>query len=299
MSNLRQLIDSISAKLQGFTRDQDQQTYLTAPIDSDDTSLTVNEPKLITQGIVEIEEELMWIQRVDNASGTVTVAPFGRGYLSTTAASHTANTAIMNNPKYPKSQIHAAIDDAVDSVFPDLYVLNNYEFTFVSARQTYEVPSTVQQIHRVTWETIGPSRTWLPLTAWRFDPQANTTRFPSGRTVDIPQVPIPGRTVRVTYMTPPTKFTDYTTDFATATGMNSTAEDVILYGACYRLVGFQESPRLQIQSIETQQRSQLVPPGATQNAARHFYQLYQLALQSERERLFRRDAGQAHFGRVG
>jgi hypothetical protein len=293
--NLRQFIDRISAKLQGFTRDQDQQTYLTTSIDSDDLTFTVNEPKMITQGIAEIEEELVWIQRVDNSTGTVTIAPYGRGYLSTTAASHASNTAILNNPKYPRSEIHAAIDDAVDSVYPDLYTLANYEFPFAAARTAYEVPAAVDQVHRVTWESIGPTREWIPVTRWNFDPKANTTRFPSGKSLSLYQGVIPGRTVRVTYIKPPTKFSDYVTDFATATGLNSTAEDVIVYGACYRLVGFQESPRLQIQTIESQLRSQLVPPGSTMNAARHFYQLYQLALNSERERLLRQDPPSAHF----
>lgn len=295
MSNLRQIIDRIASNLQGFTRDQDEQTYITGAIDADDLTMTVNEPKLITQGIVEIDEELLWVQRVDNSSGSVTVSPFGRGYLSTTAASHTSNSAVLNNPKFPRSQIHAAIDDAVDSVYPDLYVLANYEFSYVAARSTYEVPAAVDQVHRLTWENIGPSRTWLPLTRWNFDPTANTTRFPSGKSIDLFQAPIPGRTVRLTYIKPPSKFTDYSTEFATATGLNSTAEDVIVYGACYRLVGFLESPRLQIQSIESQLRSQLVPPGSTMNAARHFYQLYQLALSSERERLLRQNPTSAHF----
>lgn len=295
MSNLRQIIDRITANLMGFSRDQDEQTYITTSIDADDLTFTVNEPKLAGQGIVEIDEELLWIQSTDNTSGLVTVAPFGRGYLSTTAASHTANTAVLNNPKFPKSQIHAAIDDATDSVYPDLYVLANYEFSYVAARNTYEVPAAVDQVHKITWESIGPSRTWRPINRWKFDPSANTTSFPSGKSIDLFQAPIPGRTVRVTYMKPPSKFTDYTTDFATATGLNSTAEDVIVYGACYRLVGFLESPRLQISSVESQLRSQLVPPGSTTNAARHFYQLYQLALQSERERLLRQDPTTAHF----
>lgn len=298
MSNLRQLIDRVSQALQGFTRDQDQQTYITAPIAEDDLTLTVAEPRMISQGMVEIEEELMWVKSVDQASGTVTLAPYGRGYMSTTAVAHDMNVAVLNSPKYPNSQIRAAIDETVEGIYPDLYVLATYEFPFVASRVTYELPAAVDQVHRVNWQSIGPSQTWLPITRWNFDPQANTTAFPSGKSIDLFQAPVPGRTVRVTYKKPPSTFTDHTTAFATATGLNASAEDVIIYGTCYKLVGSQESPRLQLQSIESLLQAQLVPPGSTQNAARHYYQLYQNALTGERERLLRQDPPMAHFRRV-
>lgn len=295
MSNLNQLTDRVTSYLQGFSRDQEQKTWLTTSVDASGLTFKVNDPNFISAGMCEINDELVWVSRVDNSSGDVTVAPFGRGYQGTTATAHDINACIINSPKFPKRQIKQAVDDTIRGVYPDLYQIANYEFPAVAARTTYELPEDVDLVHRVTTETIGPTRRWAHLVRWRFDPQADPDRFASGKSLDIYQEPVPGQTVRVTYLKPPSTFADSTTEFATATGLNATAEDCIVYGACFRLVGFLESPRLQISAIEQQLRSQQVPPGSTQHAARHFLQLYQLSLASERERLIRANPTSSHF----
>lgn len=295
MSTAAQMTNRIVGALQGFTKDQDEQTYLTSSLDTSATSFTVSEPKLVSQGIVEVEQELMWVKAVDNTTSTVTLAPYGRGYMSTTAASHTANVAIVNNPKFPRSQIYLTLNDAIAGLYPDLYVTASTEFSAVAARNTYELPSDVAQVHRVTWEQIGPSLSWPSISRYRFDPRANTTRFPSGKSLDLYQFPIPGRTVRVTYTKAPSTFTDLATDFVAATGLPSSVEDTVIYGACWRLVGFLEPPRLQVQAQETVLRSSVVQPGASLSAARHFLQMYQISLQAERERLLRTDPTSMYF----
>lgn len=295
MSNLTQITDRIRSYMQGFSRDQEEQTWLTQPATTTDLTLRVNEPKLISQGLNEIGDELVWVARTDNITGEVTVAPFGRGYQSTTATAHDVNARVINNPKFPRSEIRQAVNDAIRGVYPDLYVVENNEFPAVAARSTYELPADVDLVYSVTYETIGPTKRWANLTRWRFNPTADPDRFPTGKSIDIYQEPIPGRTIRVIYGKPPNVFADNSTEFSAATGLSATSEDCIVYGACFRLVGMLENPRLQISTIESQLRGQLVQPGATQYAARHFMQLYQLALQSERERLFRANPTSTHF----
>lgn len=295
MSDLSQLTDRATSYLQGFSRDQDEKTWLLTNITPESLSFRVADPKFISAGLVEVGDELMWVSRVDNTSGDVMVAPFGRGYQGTPAVAHDADACVTNSPKFPKSQVKQAINDAIRGVYPDLYVVGTYEFPYVAARTTYELPPDVDLVQGVTTETIGPTRRWAHLQRWRYNPQADPDRFPSGKSIDIYQEPIPGQTVRIVYLKPPNTFADSSTDFSSATGLNSTAEDCIVYSACFRLVGFLETPRLQINSIESQLRSQQVPPGSTQHAARHFLQLYQLALQSERERLIRVNPTSSHF----
>lgn len=295
MSNLSQMTDRVTSYLQGFSRDQEERTWLTTALDSSGLLFRVEDPKNISAGMCEIGDELVWVARVNNSTSDVTLAPFGRGYQSTIAVSHDADTAIVNSPKFPKQQIKQAINDSIRGVYPDLYVIANYEFPAVAARTTYELPIAVDLVHSVTTETIGPTRRWAHLQRWRYDPQADPDRFASGKALDIYQEPIPGQTVRVTYLKPPAVLEDSVTEFTTATGLSATAEDCIVYGACFRLVGLLETPRLQISAIEQQLRAQQVPPGATQAASRHFLQLYQLALQSERERLIRANPTSSHF----
>lgn len=295
MSTRKQLVDRIISTLQGPTRDQDERTWTVTPMTDTDLTVRVQEPKLISQGMVEIGSELLWVSRVDNSTGDVTIAPFGRGYQSTTAVEHDANSCVVNSPKVPRSQVTQSIAETIRGVYPDLYVIAQHEFPAVAARTTYELPADVDQVHSVRTETIGPTRRWAILNRWSFDPTADPDRFASGKSIDIYTEPVPGQTVRVTYVKAPSAFTDDVTEFSTATGLNASAEEAIVYGSCFRLVGFQEAPRLQISSIESHLRSQLVPPGSTKDAARHFLQLYQLAIQSERERLLRANPSMSHF----
>lgn len=295
MSTLAQITDRVLATIQGFSRDQDEQTYLTSAITDTDLTLTVNEPKLISQGIIEINDELLWVSRVDNATGAVTVAPFGRGYQLSEAAAHSQDSPVINNPKFPRSFVRSAINDAINGVYPDLYVRSSTDFPYIAARTTYELPTAAEQIHRITWQDIGPSKRWVPITRYLFDPAADTDEFPSGKSVDLYQAAVGGRTVRVVYQRAPGLLVNPDDEFATVTGLQATAEDCIVYGALFRLAGMLEAPRLQLSAIEPQLRAQLVQPGATQSATKHFLQLYQLALMSERERLMRSDPVSAHY----
>jgi hypothetical protein len=298
MSTLSQMTDRVISYLQGFSRDQDEKTWILGDIADDDLTFRVNDPKFISAGMCEIGDELLWVARVDNSSGDVTVAPFGRGYQGTTAAAHSANDCIINSPKFPRRQVQQAINDTIRGVYPDLYVVGNHEFDYVAARTTFELPEDVDTVRHVTTQTIGPTKRWATLVRWRFNPQADPDSFDSGKSLDIYQEPIAGQAVRVTYTKPPSAFTDDDTEFATATGLAATSEDCIVYGACFRLVGLMEAPRLQINAIEQQLRSQQVPPGSSQHAARHFLQMYQLALMSERERLNRLNPSTSHLGYI-
>jgi hypothetical protein len=295
MSTLSQLTDRVISYLQGFSRDQEEKTWTVSAITDDALTFRVNDPKFISAGMCEIEDELLWVSRVDNSTGDVTIAPFGRGYQGTTAVAHGENSCILNSPKFPKRQIHQSINDAIRGVYPDLYVSTSVEFPAVAARTTYELPADTDLVHSVTTRTIGPSQRWATLQRWQYNPHADPESFDTGKSIDIYQEPIPGQTIRVMYMKPPSVFEDSATEFAAATGLAASSEDCIVYSACFRLAGLVEMPRLQISSIEQQLRATQVPPGASQHASRHFLQLYQISLQSERERLIRANPTSTHF----
>ncbi len=287
MSTFTQLTDQVLQNIQGDSLDQNEQTFLVNPVTSSDLTFTVDETNFISQGLCEIGDELLWVKQVNAQTSTITVSPFGRGYRSTTARSWTAGTAITNNPRYSRFRVKQTINTAVMNVYPDLYGIKTYEFPYVAARLAYGLPEELDQIHNMTWESIGPSKVWIPITEYFYDPSANTTSFPTGKSVTISNSIIPGRTVRVTYIQAPDPMVNDSDSFTTVTGLAVTAEESIVYGTCYRLLGFVEPPRLQTDSVESTQRSPLVPPGSAINAGQFFYNLYQISFQQERERLLR------------
>ncbi|MEU8317089.1 hypothetical protein AB0C33_01860 [Nonomuraea sp. NPDC048881] len=286
MATLGSLADRVLQLLQGDSLDQAEQTFLTADVSPADLTLAVDDVSQLSQGLAEIGSELVWIKGVDRQAGTVALSPFGRGYRSTQAVSHLAGTAVVNSPRYSRAKVLETINTCIESSYPDLFTFKAATFPYVAARNTYALPADCEQLHSLAWESVGPSRTWIRANDYRFDPNADTDAFPSGKSVDIWEPIVPGRTIRVSYITSPTPLDDESQSF-TASGLAATAEEAILYGACYRLIGFLEPPRLQTAAVESSARSQLVPPGAGVNAAKFFYGLYLEALSNERERLLR------------
>lgn len=294
MTTYAELVDEVLLNLMGDALDQNEQTFLVDPIGSDDLTFTVDEGTLISQGLIEIDDELIWVKSVDKSSGLVTIAPQGRGFRSTTPSAHTAGAIVTNNPRYSRSRVKQTINTALRGVYPDLYTLGHSEFSYVAARDAYEIPSDVDQVHSLYWESIGPSRVWIPINQYRFIPDANTSRFPSGKALYIWDGVVPGRTIRAAYLKAPGTLENDSDDFTDVTGLPLTAKETILYGACYRLLGFLEAPRLQNQSVEATARSEIVPVGSGVNAGRFFYAMYQEALAIERERLLRTNPNIIH-----
>lgn len=298
MSTFSQLTQIVAGNLQGFSLDQDQITYLTSDISDTDLSVAVGDPREVSRGMVEIDDEVLWVRLVDSASGSVTLAPQGRGWMGTTAAAHTANTVIKNNPKWPKVQIKRAINDTVRATYPDLFQIKSTTFTFQAARYVYPLPAEADSVYEVTWDSIGPSQQWPRLTRWRYVPTANLTDFPNGRALEMLDAVVPGRTVQVTYLVRPQQLVNNMDEFATVSGLPASAEDVVTYGACYRMSGYLDIPRLQTANIEQSSRSQIVPPGAATNAAKYFYALYTERLAQERGMLITRYPRMTHSTRI-
>ena len=61
MTLFSELIDETALALTGYTSRQDQATYLTAPMSATDLTFTVADGTILTRGIVEIDEELIWV----------------------------------------------------------------------------------------------------------------------------------------------------------------------------------------------------------------------------------------------
>lgn len=296
MSTLKQLMDQIESNLQGYVQDQAEQTYVVGSMDADDLTFVVDEPALVSRGIIQVDDELMWVKSVDRSDSTVTVSPFGRGYLSSTAATHAEGARVTDNPLFPRNQVKIAINQVLDNLYPDLYVLATENITYVAARATYEMPADARNVTSVTWQVVGPTQYWEPIKRWDFNPRADTTEFPTGRSIDIWSPIVPGRTVKVDYISRPTDL-DLATDQFTGTGLETYVETTVVYGACYRMVGWLDAPRLQARAVETSQRSAYVEAGAAANTAKYFYALYQQSLEAARLRFLKENPTGLHFKR--
>jgi hypothetical protein len=153
-------------------------------------------------------------------------------------------------PTFPRINIQKAINDTINSLYPKLFQVSSTTFTFNAAQVAYALPDDARDVLFVSWQTVGPSREWLPVNRWRIDRMANVSAFDTTKTVNIYEKIMPGRTVQVYYSTIPTTLTNGNDDFATVTGLPESSRDVVTLGAAFRLLSYIDTGRINLSSAE-------------------------------------------------
>lgn len=291
MATLGDLKGRIKQILQGYTRNQEQITWLAQATLATDTSFFVN-PGTATQvnrGLVEIDNELILIDQYNSLVGTMATAAGlnGRGVENTTPAFHDMNAIVTMDPDFPRQRITEAINDTIRATYPDLYVMASYDFPYRAARFEYDFPAEAEKVYKVTISSIGPSFVWKGGVRWRFNPQASTTQNGSatGKSIQIMDPVVPGRNIHCMYIKPPGILVNDSDVYDVVVGYPDRTIDMIMYGAAARLLSGLEPARLAQKAVEATERAPLVPTGAATNAAQYFWNLYQKRYNEEVERL--------------
>jgi hypothetical protein len=285
MSTFGEMIDSTLLELSGYSVLQDQATHLTEPIAADATTMVLADTSAISRGLVEIDEELIWVDSINSATSTATIAPYGRGFRGTEAKAHTPGSRVVSAPVFPRSLVKSKINESIRSTFPDLFAIGTTTFPYVTARTTYEMPVGTQDIISVGWQSVGPSREWNPIRRYRVDKQASVGVFPTGVSLSVYDMMTPGRSIKVTYTTQPNVLTNMDDDFSAVTGLPASCEDVIRLGVAYRMVPYFDSPHLSGISAEADFGINNRPVGSSAQLARFLLQMYGVRLQEESRRL--------------
>lgn len=297
MSTFNELTDATMLYLYGFTTLQDQVTHLTSSVSASATTLPIADATAVSRGILEIDDELIWADTVDTTALTATLPPYGRGYRSTSATTHASGTRVVSSPLFPRYLVKRAINETIQAVYPDLFGIGETTFSMNPAISTYALPAGALNVLQVSWQTIGPSREWMPIRRWRIDKHAATSVFSTGATVSIYDAVVPGRTVKIVYTHQPTVLTNTTDDFVTVTGLPASCEDVIRLGAAYRMVPFFDSPHLSGMSAEADFAANQRTVGGASQLGRYLLQNYQVRLAEETKRLQEIFPSRSHYTR--
>ena len=84
MATFNEMVDEVRSSLAGFTLKQDRITYLNNAITTTDLAIQVGSADNLAKGIVEIDDELIWVDNFAKATNTLNAAPgFGRGFQGT------------------------------------------------------------------------------------------------------------------------------------------------------------------------------------------------------------------------
>jgi len=295
-----QLIDEVRTNLAGYTLRQDRITNLAnaGGIDANDLAIKIGSAENLAKGIIEIDEEQIWIDSFDKQNLTLNaIQGFGRGYNGTTPAPHAQNSQITLTPTFPVNNIKKAINDTINSYYPKLFGINSTTFTFNAAQVAYPLPPDARDVVFASWQTVGPSKEWLPINRWRMDRMANVAAFDTNKTINLYEKIMPGRTVQVYYSVIPNTLTNNSDDYASVTGLPESSRDVTVLGAAYRLLSYLDTGRINLSSAEADINDNKLPSTAGASASKYVFALYQQRLMEESTKLQDRFPIRVHYSR--
>jgi hypothetical protein len=306
MSTLQSLTDRVESLLHGYSLNTEPATWLTAAItNATTTTLSVDNASVVSRGFAQVDDELLYIHSTNNIDNLVTLSPWGRGQRGSAATTHSNLAKVTVSPLFPRFEIKKAINDTLNAMYPQIFAIGQYQFNYIAARTTYDIPDAAQNILTVTHSVIGPSKEWMPVRAWQFDRTANPTAFGDGtnfgHSLSVYSPIVPGRTVNVAYSKRPTLF-DLTADastqeYSTVTGMPDYSEDVVIYGAAFRMVSFLDPSRLGPLSAEADVLDNQRGARAGENAARFLFNVYNTRLNEVADNQRRQFPIRSHYQR--
>ena len=300
MATFSQLVSEIQSNLQGYTLRQDRITWVANAdgISATDLTIKIGSADNLAKGIVQIDNELIWVNSFDRQNLVLNVAPgFGRGYMGTTPSPHAEFAQVIMTPTFPVTMIQQAINDTINSLYPKLFQVASTTFTFNAAQVTYGLPDDARDVLYGSWQTPGPSKEWLPINHWRIDRMANIPAFNTTKTINIYEKIVPGRTVQIYYSTIPSNLTNANDDFAAVTGLPESSRDVVTLGAAYRLLSYIDTGRINLTSAEADLADTKLPSTAGASASKYVFALYQQRLAEESTKLQDRFPIRLHYSR--
>jgi hypothetical protein len=302
MTTLGDLVDDVLGTLHGWSQQQEQSSYLTATVDADDLSIPVNDASGFTKGQIEIDGELLWVDSV--AGNTLLIAPYGRGYRSTVAASHSSGVRVTFRPSFPRSRVITEINNTIGAISDDVYGINTGNLEYDGPQYTYELPADdfadFDDVLSVAWDLDDGNNGWLPVRRWKVDRFADTTMFPSGVSLTVLDAITPGSTVRVTFKQAAQPFDPAGAESQALTAVTHLAEscrDLLTLGATAALAFGADLGASQTRGPGMDAVDDTRAPGAATQVARQLFARYQLRVDSERSRLLSSVPSAVHYTR--
>lgn len=276
----------------GYVREQESVTTLTSPLAAGALTFTVAKPNLITRGLVEVGDELIYVAAFDSPTLTVTVEPWGRGQSGSPDQDHVIGERVTVSPLFPIQRVRSAIYETLREMFPDVWAIGEAFIDVDVTRTNYPADPDAYQILECEWHVPGPSKMWAPMKRWYVNHTPDTLE------IEILGPLWPGKAqCRYRFMKKPPANYGATDDDLNAYGYRNEVRDVIVYGSVARLLAASAASRTQIESMEAHGRSSVVASGDITAASRYFYTLFRERLESERQQHMLRHPMRPHFVR--
>ena len=237
-------------------------------------------------GVIQIDNELMYVWEVSSGSKTVTVE---RGWNGTTAAAHVASSVAIVDPKFPRAQILEAINAEIDdlsSPMNGLYQIKSLELNYNGTFTMVNLP-TIDKIIDLVSVTVRYIATDYPvIRRCRLIRDLPNDDFSAGYAIRFDEQVRAGRMI-VVYKSPFTNVTTEAQNLQNIAGFPTTAEDILIMGAQIRLVSPREVKRNFTESQGDTRRSEEVPTGSVSSSINNIIRMRRDRITAEAARLAR------------
>jgi hypothetical protein len=264
----------------------EERNKLASTINSSATSVvtTYDVGGLRAGNVCEIDSELLYIWAADANTKTLTVE---RGYLGTTAASHTSGAVITVSPRFPRAQmfdmVNAEIDD-LSSSMNGLYRVVSVDLYYNGSDRQIDITGsgTILELIDVRLRYLADDHPIV--TGARLSTGLPTSDFPSGNTLVLDDSVMAGD-LRVRYKSAFTRASSESSDLTTNCLLPATCDDIVELGLAIRMMSAREIKRNFIESQGDTRRSDEVPPGSVRDSFTSLVRLRRERIAAESARL--------------
>ena len=286
MSTAGALLDRVNRQLLSGTIEE--RNKLAATVDSDDTSFVMSYDLagLRAGTVFEIDSELVYVWEAVSGSKTLTVE---RGYMGTTAASHTVGAVVTLNPRFPKAQMLEALNQDIDDLSSPLNGLFRVVSTSIdyngSDRQT-DLTGATSVIDLIDVRLRYLDSDYPVIRATRLQRDLPTADFPSGFAIVFDESVMAG-SLRVRYKAPFSRVSALTDSLQSVANVSTTMEDILELGVMSRVLSVREVKRNFIESQGDTRRSDEVGSGAMRDSFSNILRLRRDRIIAEAAKLAR------------
>src|SRR6056300_558622 len=273
-----EMVEETAGYLRSFVRDQEISTHLTKPIQGAPgaSKVVVADAGVVSRGRIQIDDELIWVDKVDRNTNSLEVPPYGRVMDGTSAADHESGTRVIGAQLYGVEQLTLKA--------------NRMNFR-------YELPSYVRDVLTVMTSTNRYYSDPTYLRDWTFDKSAPLNTSTTGKALylyddwwDY------NNDLTITVSRDPMTLTGDFQPFSD-TFLPESAEDVPVLGAAARLLATADSYDVQTRAVEANTLDSKVSASAAQQQSKYLQALFMQRLDEERMRLLNATNNRARYQR--
>jgi hypothetical protein len=237
-------------------------------------------------GVIQIDNELMYVWEVSQGSKSVTVE---RGWNGTAAVAHAASSVTIVDPRFPRAQVLEAINAEIDdlsSPMNGLYQIKSLELNYNGTWNMINLPTTDKIIDLVSVTVRYIATDYPKITRCRLIRDLPNDDFNAGYAIRFDEQVRAGRMI-VVYKAPFTNVTTEAQNLQNISGFPTTAEDILMMGAQIRLVSPREVKRNFTESQGDTRRSEEVPTGSVSSSINNIIRMRRDRITAEAARLAR------------